>query len=190
MKIKDDKKIEQIFSATLKLVEEIGVAGITMRQTARKAKIATGTLYIYFKDKNELMNAVFKDCHRSSVNIYFKGYDVDEPFATGIKKILKNIIRHRIENFEKAVFLEQCYHSPFIRKSTREMSHRLIQPLYKLLERGKREKKIKKLDTFLLLTFMIGSITEIVRYARYNGKLFTEKRVEEIFELCWQGMKR
>jgi AcrR family transcriptional regulator len=188
VKIKDDTKTEQVYAATLKLVEEMGVAGVTMRRVARKAKVATGTLYIYFKDKDELMNAVFKDCHQSSVRMYFKGYDADEPFLTGLKKILTNIIRHRIENFEKAVFLEQCYHSPFITKSTREMSHRLMRPLYQLLERGKREKKIKKLDTFLLLTFMIGSITEIVRYARYNGKPFTAKRVEEIFELCWQGI--
>ncbi|MBS1565823.1 MAG: helix-turn-helix transcriptional regulator, partial [Bacteroidetes bacterium] len=55
MKPKDDTKIEQIFAATLRLVEEIGVAGITMRQIAREAGMATGTLYIYFKDKESLI---------------------------------------------------------------------------------------------------------------------------------------
>jgi len=189
VKPRDDKKIAQIFSATLDLVEQKGVAGITMRQIARKAKMATGTLYIYFKDKNELINALFINCRSSSVKVYFKGYNAKEKFATGIKKIWKNIVRHRIENFEEAVFLEQCYHSPFIYESSKEMSHRMIQPLYKLMERGKREKKIKNLDTFLLLTFMVGSITEMIRYARYSGKQFTEEMVEDTFGLCWQGMK-
>jgi len=189
VKLKDDKKIKQIFSATLKLVEKIGVAGITMRLIAREAKIATGTLYIYFKDKDELITALFEDCRKSSINIFFKGYDPKEPFATSFKKIWKNIVRHRIEHFEEAVFIEQCYHSPFIAESTKEMSLRLIQPLYKLMEIGKKESKIKKLDTFLLLTYMIGNMTEMVRYARYSGKPLTEKSVEDIYSLCWEGMK-
>jgi AcrR family transcriptional regulator len=189
MRPKDDKKIALIFSATLELVEQIGVAGITMRQIARKAKIATGTLYIYFKDKNELINALFRDCRSSSIKIYFEGYNADELFATSFKKVWKNIVRHRIENFEEAVFIEQCYHSPFISESSREMGHRVIKPLYELMERGIREKHIKKLDTFLLLTFMVGSMTEMIRYARYSGKQFSEQMIEETFCLCWQGMK-
>ena len=189
VKQKDDTKIAQIYSATLKLVEEMGIAGITMRQIAREAKMATGTLYIYFKDKNELINTLFAKCRKSSISIYFKGYNEDEPFTRGFKRAWNNIFRHRMENFEEGVFLEQCYHSPFIGESNKEMGQRLIQPMYKLMERGKREKKIKDLDTFLLLTYMIASVIEMVRFARYSGNPIAEKRMDEIFSLCWQGMR-
>jgi AcrR family transcriptional regulator len=189
VKQRDDRKVAEIFSAALKLVEQMGIAGITMRQIAREAKIATGTLYIYFKDKNELINALFEKCRKSSISVYFKGYDVDEPFERGFKTVWNNIFRHRIENFEEGVFLEQCYHSPFIGESIKEMGQRLIQPMYKLVERGKREKKIKNLDTFLLLTYMVGSVIEMVRFARYSGKPIAEMKMDEIFSLCWQGMR-
>jgi TetR/AcrR family transcriptional regulator, repressor of fatR-cypB operon len=189
VKQKDDNKIAQIFSATLKLVEKIGVAGITMRQIAHEANMATGTLYIYFKDKNELINALFEKSRKSSISIYLKGYDVHEPFEIGFKTVWKNIFRYRIENFEEGVFLEQCYHSPFIGESIKEMGQRLIEPMYKLVERGKREKKIKNLDTFLLLTYMIGSVIEMVRFSKYSGKPIVERKMDEIFSLCWQGMR-
>jgi AcrR family transcriptional regulator len=189
VKPRDDEKINKVFSATLKLVEQMGVAGITMRQIAREAKLATGTLYIYFKDKDELINALFESCRKSSVKIYFKGYDKQKPFATGFKTIWMNIFYHRIAHFQEAVFIEQCYHSPFIKESVSKMGDQLLEPMYQLMERGKREKKLKKLDTFLLLSFMIGSMTEMVRLAKYSGRAFTEKRIEEIYSLCWKGMQ-
>jgi len=44
VKPRDDSKIQQIFAATLKLVVQRGVAGITMRQVAKEAKMATAAM--------------------------------------------------------------------------------------------------------------------------------------------------
>ena len=80
MKQKDDNKVTQIYSATLKLVEQMGITGFAICQIAREAKMAIVTLYIHFKDKNELINALFEKCRKSSISIYFKGYNIDKPF--------------------------------------------------------------------------------------------------------------
>ena len=189
MKPKDDKKTEQIFSATLKLVKEHGLSGITMCEIAHAAKIATGTLYIYFSGKDELINDLFTECRKASAAIYFMNYDPSMPFKTGFKTIWMNLLKHRIENFEEAIFMDQCYHSPFITESTREITSTMLQPLYKLMERGKEEHFIKELDTFLLLTFMVGSISEVVKFASYSGKKLTLPVIENLFNLCWDGLK-
>lgn len=190
MKQKDENKTAQIFSATLQLVADMGVAGITMRQIASKAGIATGTLYIYFKDKEELVNKLYEDCRVSSVNAYLQGYDAAKNFKTGFKIIWKNILLYRIENFEAAVFMEQCFHSPFITESTREMTRRLIQPLNKLMERGKSEMIIKDLETKLLLIFMVGNINDVCKYVKYINKKMTDDIVENAFTVCWDGLKK
>jgi TetR/AcrR family transcriptional regulator, repressor of fatR-cypB operon len=189
VKPRDDKKIQQIFDATLTLVVKSGVAGITMRQIAREANMATGTLYIYFKDKDELINHLYASCRASSVNAYFEGYDNSISFKKGFKIIWNNILRHRMENFDVSVFMEQCYHSPFISESTREMSRQLLQPLYKLIDRGKEEKVLKDLDTIMLLIFMIGSITEVIKYVNYHNKKITGEMIKDAFVICWDGLK-
>ena len=190
MKPKDDSKIEQIFAATLKLVEEIGVAGITMRQIAGEAGMATGTLYIYFKDKESLITSLYEQCKQSSVNAYFKGYDAARPFKTGFKVVFTNILLHKLDHFAIAVFLEQCHHSPFLSQSSKEMSRTLVNPLFKLMERGKQEKLLKDLDTLFLLIFMVGGITEIIKYIKYNNKKITPEIMEAAFAVCWDGLKR
>jgi AcrR family transcriptional regulator len=190
LKPRDDNKIQQVFTATLKLVVQSGVAGITMRQIAKEAKMATGTLYIYFKDKDELINQLYASCRASSVNTYFNGYNTTLPFKEGFKVIWNNILNHRLENFDVAVFMEQCYHSPFISESTKEMSRQLLQPLFKLIERGREENVLKDLDTIMLLIFMVGSITEVIKYINYHKKKLTDDMIKNAFIICWDGLKR
>ncbi len=190
VKQRDENKVQQIFAATLQLVVKSGIAGITMRQVARAAGMATGTVYIYFKDKDKLVNELYFNCRASSVSAYFSGYDDEISFKKGFKIVWNNILRHRLENFDESVFMEQCYHSPFISESTKEMSRQLIQPLYKLIERGKEEKILKDFDTILLLIFMMGSITEVIKYINYHKKKVNEEMKKNAFLICWDGLKR
>ncbi|MFT3932309.1 MAG: TetR/AcrR family transcriptional regulator [Chitinophagaceae bacterium] len=190
MKQRDDNKVQQIFEATLHLVVKSGVAGITMRQIAKEAKMATGTLYIYFKDKEKLLNQLYISCRESSLSAYFKNYNDSLPFKEGFKIIWTNCLNHRLENFDESVFMEQCYHSPYISASTKEMTQHLIQPLYKLIEKGKEQKLLKDQETVFLLMHMMSSITGVIKYINYQKKKVSEEVIKNAFSICWDGLKR
>ncbi len=190
MKKKDENKIPQIYTATLQLVMEIGIAGITMRHIAQKAGIATGTLYIYFEDKDKLINSLYEECRAVSINAYFKDYDPALPFKTCFQTIWKNIFQFRVANFDVAVFMEQYIHSPFISESTREMSRQLYEPLFKLFDRGREELVFKNLDTKLLLIFMMGSISELIKYLKYYKRKITDDILADAMAMCWDGLKK
>ena len=189
MKPRDDKKIRQIFDATLKIVNDSGLSGITMSDIAKKAGLATGTVYIYFENKIDLINALYSDCRKSSAGVFFKGFDEHEPFKIGLGKIILNIVRHRNEHFDEAIFMEQCNHSPFITETTKQASRQIMEPLFSLFERGKKEQLIKPLDTRLMLIYMIGCINEVIKQYRYNHKKISKELSGSLFTLCWDGLK-
>ncbi len=189
MKPRDEHKIEQIFQATLVLVKEKGLAGITMSEIASAAKIATGTLYIYFESKEKLINDLFTRCRKTSAETYFKGYHTEQPFKDGLKIVWLNLFDFRIEHFEEAVFMDQCYHSPYITESTKELTKKLIQPLYKLVERGMEEKLLKKMDAFMLLIFIFSGLNEFVKHSFYSERKISKSSKEELFNLMWDGIK-
>lgn len=189
MKLRDNKKVEKIFTATLKLVKAKGVAGINMSEIASAAKIATGTLYIYFRSKEELINALFTECRKYSAEAYFNGFDETMPFKAGFKIIWMNLLRYRSEKFEEAVFMDQCYHSPYINESVKKLTKEKLQPLFTLMERGKKEGLLKKMDSYSLLFFMVGSINEMVKHSYYSGKKISATMIEDVFNLCWDGLK-
>lgn len=189
MKPKDENKVLEIHRATLALVKEKGLAGITIEQIAKQAGLATGTVYIYFTNKDELINSLFAVCRKASAEVYFKNYDPQAPFKEGFRTVWMNVLRYRIEKFEEAVFIEQCYHSPFINAGNRDISNQLLKPLFSLMERGKNEQLIKPVDTLLLLAHIIGSMSEIVRHTHYQGRKLSSKEMEAIFGFCWDGLK-
>lgn len=189
VKPKDDNKIEQIYKATLKLVRGNGLAGITMQSVAKEADIATGTLYIYFKNKESIITSLFDVCVKNSASVFFRGYDPGAPFRDGFHLIWTNILQHKLTRFDEGVFLEQCFHSPYIDEGTKITVKKMFDPMRELLERGKNEDLIKEVDTFWLLAFMIGGINEIAKRAVYFNKKLTPEILDISFRMCWDGMK-
>jgi AcrR family transcriptional regulator len=189
VKVKDENKINDIYTATLKLVRANGLAGITMQSVAKEAGIATGTLYIYFENKEMLIIRLFDACVKNSASDFFKSYDPGSPFKVGFRVIWSNIVQHRISRFDESILIEQCFHSPFIDEDTKTTLKKMFEPLVQLLDRGKNEHLIKNMDTFWLLTFMIGTINEIAKRVTYFNKKLTKEILDANFQLCWDGIK-
>lgn len=189
MKLKDDKKYARIFRAVLKLVAKKGLAGMTMGDISKEAGIATGTLYVYFDNKDALINALFAACRENSVTVSFRGYDAQQPFKPAFRSIWMNILRYRLQHFEEFIFLEQCYHSPYITAATREKARQLAEPFYALIARGQAEQLIKNVETDLLVTIIIGSMNELVKLIHYSGTALTKNRMSITFDLCWDAIK-
>jgi AcrR family transcriptional regulator len=189
VKPRDENKINEIYKATLNLVKANGLSGITMQMVAKEAGIATGTLYIYFKNKEALISALFDVCNRNSASTFFSNYDPEQPFKIGFHTIWLNIVQRRVSHFNESIFIEQCFHSPFIDEESKIRMRKMFEPMFNLIERGKKEHLIKEIDTFWLLAFMIGGINEIAKRVTYYNKKLTDDILEANFQLCWDGIK-
>src|SRR5580698_11410921 len=57
---KPEDKRAKLLDAALELFETRGFDGVAVPEIARHAGVATGTLYLYFKDKAALVNALYR----------------------------------------------------------------------------------------------------------------------------------
>jgi AcrR family transcriptional regulator len=83
MRTKDYGKVEQIFEAGLDLISREGIAGLTMKSLAARSGMATGTLYIYFRSKEDLFQKMYLHYRNRSLERFMQGYDPAEPFGSG-----------------------------------------------------------------------------------------------------------
>ena len=90
MRTKDYGKVEVIFEAGLDLISSEGIAGLTMKSLAARSGMATGTLYIYFRSKEELFQRMYIYYRNRSLERFMQGYDPSEPFRIGLKKVYIN----------------------------------------------------------------------------------------------------
>lgn len=190
MRSKDERKIERIYNASLELISENGMAGLVMSKLAKKAGLATGTLYIYFKNKEELLHQLYLKLRKESQQRFMKGYDPETPFKAGIKQVWINYLKHRIHHYRESVFLEQYYRSPYITEEHKRMAEAMKQPVHHIIQRGKNEGLIKtQYDNEMIFLSLIGFIRELADEHVTKVYRLTEKKIQQAFELSWDTIK-
>jgi AcrR family transcriptional regulator len=85
MQRKKEQKKKAILEAAEKLVAEKGMSGMTMGEVAILADVATGTVYLYFKNKGSLLAAVNARLN-GEANDFMK--EKMSPCTTGLEKVI------------------------------------------------------------------------------------------------------
>lgn len=188
--MKDINKADLIFRASLELITKEGIAGLTMSKLAAKAGIATGTLYIYFKSKEELLKQLYTKLNKESLERFMTGYDPGEDFLKGLKKVWLNYLKHRIEHYDESVFLEQYYRSPYISSQEKQMAESMKSPVHQMIRRGKEMKLVRTdVDDEMLFLSMLGFIRELADEHVTGVYELSQSRIEQAFQLSWGTIK-
>lgn len=189
MKPKDDEKLRAIGEATFALVEQTGLSGLTMAAIAREAGVATGTLYVYFKSKEELMVALYEQAKTTTTASLMQGDDPKAPFRSRFQRMWMNWLDYRLAHYAQVVFLEQYYNSPWFSEESRNLSARLIKDWVDLVESAKAQQILKDVPTVLLINSFAGSVRETANLLRSGALSRTDKNLAMAFGLCWDGIK-
>lgn len=187
---KDDSKIEAIYDATLKLVLETGFNGLKMADVAKEAKLATGTLYIYFKNKEVLINELYYHLKKSKTLKVLEVFDSKDDYEVSFKKLWTNYLTISLAEPERMKFIEQFTHTSFLTKKTKQQGDELIKPLEDFLKQGISKGLIKKLPVELLLSQLMGPIIESVKLHYENTLRITNSLKEEMFQMAWNSIKK
>jgi AcrR family transcriptional regulator len=189
-KEKDYTKIEKIFSATLKLVMVEGFSGLRMSDVAKHANIATGTLYIYFKTKHELINELYSYLKFKTTREYINEKDFDLSFKEAFDLVWKKYLMHAINFPFETAFIEQYYRSPFLDKKVKQDAYELIKPIYDLLDRGKKEKILKPIENELLIGQITGPINELTKMHHEKIIELNQNTISLALKMAWDSIKK
>lgn len=160
MKEKDPDKIPAIFQATVKRVGEVGLMGLRMADIAKTAKIASGTLYLYFASKEDLLNALYRHLKTQQTFLFApSAQEAQQPLKLRLKNIWAQSLRFRLAH------------------------------LNQMLNQGKQQILLKDLDNALLLCLLWGFLKETAHFCKWQGAEITEELIEQSFELCWDAIR-
>jgi TetR/AcrR family transcriptional regulator, repressor of fatR-cypB operon len=187
VKPRDEAKARDILAATLKEVEAVGLAGLSMEAVARRAKVATGTLYIYFKNKEALIDALYLATKRELAGLVFKHTDL--PVRAAFLRMCVAFLEYLVDHQAEVVFMTQVANSPYLSEQTRAEAAIGVRPLNELLERGRRELLLKDLDPPFMMAFLQGTLRELAAVAAAEPRARRAERFDQIATLCWDALK-
>lgn len=117
MRIRDLNKEKIIRQKALKMIVREGFDGFSMQKLARAAGVSPGTLYIYFKNKEDLILQLCAEEGKKMSEATLKNFDSSMPFNEGLKLQWINRAKYSLKNPEQAEFLEKMKHSTLLAKS-------------------------------------------------------------------------
>lgn len=189
MRHKDENKSEAILQATVSLLNEIGFSEISMSKIAKRANVSSSTIYVYFENKEDMLNKLYLTIKEKMSQQIVSGIDERTGIREGVEAVLRNTIHFIITNKDYFLFLEQFSNSPLIQKMNQEKSSLLFKPIVDLLERGKQEKALKPVDTNLLLAFVYGSITVLGKEILKGTFDHNQENIKEMIQMTWDAIK-
>jgi TetR/AcrR family transcriptional regulator, multidrug resistance operon repressor len=113
MRIRDEQKQHCVHQLALKMIVEQGLYGLSMQKLAKAAGISPATIYIYYKDRDDLIMQLCVVESRKMEDATLDGFRPDMPFREGLRMQWHNRARYCLENPLGMQFLEQIRHSPY-----------------------------------------------------------------------------
>ncbi len=189
MRVKDEIKMDALFNATVKLVNEIGFASSSVSKIAKEAGISPATIYIYYKNKEDLLVSTYMDIKKDFVGALLQDFDESLPIRDVLQKIWVNMFRHIEERQADFQFTEQFSNSPYTDLVDSEEVDKLLLPIVQVVQKGIEQKIIKNVSFDVITAFGFYPI-----YTLANPKLCTqfsrsEEDIKTAFTLAWDAIK-
>ncbi len=182
-KVKDKKGA--ILNAALTLVTKYGLHGISMKMIAEEADIAAGTIYVHFKNKEEMLASLFSNI-TSEINLLVEElYRPNEPFKDNFIRIWSEVLKAYINDQRVPDFINQYAYSASDNSDEKE---RLLTPVYDLIEKARKDGIVKQLPLTGLIALIHGPIVSLVRMARDTDLLTQDIDVTMYAEACWNAI--
>jgi AcrR family transcriptional regulator len=115
MRIRDENKTLALQNAALQMIVEEGFKGLSMQKLAKQANVSPATIYIHYKDREDLLNKLYLEVIDRTNQAALVGFNPAMSFAEGLKVLWINRFRYYTKHPQDFYFIEQFINSPLIK---------------------------------------------------------------------------
>lgn len=191
-------RIQSIQEATMRVIARKGMAAATMQEIADEAGVAKGTIYLYFRDRDELVEKTFDTAIQTLTDRIDEALDLHVPIEQKIRAVMTAkfsfFAAHR--EFFRLYLSLRMPEGPAARQRRQKQhcapmyrgrAQRLAGVLRAAMERG----EIRENDPYKLALFLIEGSTAII-LERLTGDMDGDEQsdVDLITGLILDGIRK
>lgn len=145
------------------MIVEQGFDGFSMGKLAKAANVSPATLYIYFKNREDLLDQLYIDVQNKFQEIALKGFNPEMSLRDGLKLQWKNRFRFITKFPIHFKFQEQFRNSPCIHHKAVQVSEfkeNMRQFIMNAIQNG----EMKKMEPEIFWAIAYGPFYALVRF--------------------------
>ena len=169
---KKSDKYQTILEAAIRTFARSGYHNSTVSQIAKEAGVADGTIYLYFKNKDDILENFFS----YKTALVFDRFKEEVSLADNALDKLEKLINRHLFEFERNPEMAVVYQTETrIRRKVsdakiKEMSDMYLGLVSQIMTQGQEEGVIRKnLSISLVKQFVVGAIDEVITSWLYSS---------------------
>jgi len=184
---KENKK-QEILQAAIKVFSRLGIPNTNMIDIAREAGIGKGTIYEYFRSKEEIINETFRKFTSSFNAVDLEALSLQQNSIDKLLFVIDGWIEILINaSDEVRVLIEFWADSTRLRSSDRldeitQLYRNLTDFLENIIQEGIDKHKIRKLDPKIFAALMASSLDGIILYWIINAEIFDIRNAIKMYK--------
>ncbi|HKH59924.1 MAG TPA: TetR/AcrR family transcriptional regulator [Flavitalea sp.] len=195
MRVRDEAKEIAIRKKAMELIVQEGFDGLSMHKLAKAAGVSVATIYIYYKDREDLiLNLCEKETMRMT-EATLKDFDPYMSFGEGLKNQWRNRATFWLKNPIEAQFLERMRHSPYQERILFFLKTDFIEAMKTFVHNAIKNKELVKVPVEVFWSVAYAPLYQLVKFhmdgASFPGQapfVLTDKVMNQTLSLVVKGL--
>ena len=190
MNDKTKDKRERLLEAALKLFTERGFYDTPTSLIAKTAGVATGTLFHYFKNKEDLINGLYLEIKKGLSEEIGEGLRQESSIQEKLKLFWMNGVKWFLQHPHQFKFFQQFSSSPFITKLTRDQASNQYGFVSQVYDEAIKKGLFRKIHREFVMDYFTGHYITTTKHFLNHPEKATQKNLDAVFQILWDGIKK
>jgi TetR/AcrR family transcriptional repressor of multidrug resistance operon len=195
MRLRDTKKEILVKSKAIELIVNEGLEGFSMNKLAKACKISVNTLYIYYKDRDDLIVQIAREQGKRMSDTLIREFDPNASFEDGLRVQWKIRFEYLKDRPLLKSFFDQLQSSTYqeqIADSLNELTAAVTLFMQNVIARG----EIVNLSAEVYWSIALAPLYSLINFhykkRGLNGRAFevNEKILWSAFDLVVKALKK
>ncbi|MBD1574670.1 TetR/AcrR family transcriptional regulator [Vibrio sp. S17_S38] len=188
--IQNTDKRQLILDTAEQLIAHNGFHGLSMHKLAKEAGVAAGTIYRYFEDKNDLVEAVRLHVLQRVASMVQQGVEDNMTIKDRFILIWKNVAHITSTKTEIDMILNRIQYEalPTASRCKTEQERLLFYKIENLFNEGKAQGIFKPLDNHILASLSLDVSLALARKHVLGCYTITESALDSAIYASWDAV--
>jgi len=188
MRVKDEEKVTRICHAAMMVINREGFEGSSMSKIACEAAVSAATIYLYFENKEDLLNKLYVHLKSKMGHSYFPDGAELTPSKGTFRTLWLNHYQYIIDNIEEYNFIENFSNSPLIARIDKENTLDYCPAFASLFEQSKKIGLLQPMNNDLIYCLLFAPVSyQVKKYKAFAVTISTDELIQT-FEASWRAV--
>ncbi len=168
MRTRDPKKEKTLRDKAFAMIVKEGFDGLSMQKLAKAAGVSPATIYIYYKDRDDLILRLYAYASHRMTEHTLQGFDPASSFKDGLRVQWINRAEYCLQHPLEAHFMEQVRFSPLYDRAVKLMEPGFIEAMRAFVKGAIKRGELIRVPVEVYWSIAFAPLYQLLKFHKHG----------------------